>query len=105
MDLVCRHGGSTSFKRESRLAECWRDLHTVGQTVTLAPEWYPIGGRVYVGLDPGPRLRSPVVDKSRSAIADERTALRSPSRSQTRGWRRTRYFQLFLGHVGRDIGE
>ena len=57
MDLVYRHGGSTSFKRESRLAECWRDLHTVGQTVTLAPEWYPIGGRVYLGMDPGPRLR------------------------------------------------
>ena len=37
MDLVYRHGGSTSFKRESRLAECWRDLHTVGQTVTIAP--------------------------------------------------------------------
>ena len=57
MDLMYRHGGSTSFKRESRLAECWRDLHTVGQTVTLAPEWYPIGGRVYLGMDPGPRLR------------------------------------------------
>jgi indole-3-acetate monooxygenase len=57
MDLVYRHGGSTSFKRESRLAECWRDLHTVGQTVTLAPEWYPIGGRVYLGMDAGPRLR------------------------------------------------
>jgi len=39
-----RAGGSTSFKRESRLAECWRDLHTVGQTVILAPEWHPIGG-------------------------------------------------------------
>ena len=52
-----RYGGSTSFKRESRLAECWRDLHTVGQTVTLAPEWYPIGGRVYLGLDPGSRMR------------------------------------------------
>jgi len=38
MDLVYRHGGSTSFKRESRLAECWRDLHVVGQTVTIAPE-------------------------------------------------------------------
>jgi hypothetical protein len=24
MDLMYRHGGSTSFKRESRLAECWR---------------------------------------------------------------------------------
>jgi alkylation response protein AidB-like acyl-CoA dehydrogenase len=57
MDLVYRHGGSTSFKRESRLAECWRDLHTVGQTVTIAPEWYPIGGRVYLGMDPGSRLR------------------------------------------------
>ncbi|OLE33226.1 MAG: hypothetical protein AUG47_04425 [Alphaproteobacteria bacterium 13_1_20CM_3_64_12] len=57
IDLVYRHGGSTSFKRDSRLAECWRDLHTVGQTVTLAPEWYPIGGRVYLGIDPGPRLR------------------------------------------------
>jgi alkylation response protein AidB-like acyl-CoA dehydrogenase len=57
MDLVYRHGGSTSFKRESRLAECWRDLHVVGQTVTVAPEWYPIGGRVYLGMDPGPRLR------------------------------------------------
>jgi hypothetical protein len=35
-----------AFKRDSRLAECWRDLRTVGQTVTLASEWYPIGGRV-----------------------------------------------------------
>jgi alkylation response protein AidB-like acyl-CoA dehydrogenase len=57
MDMVYRLGGSTSFKRESRLAECWRDLQTVGQTVTIAPEWYPIGGRVYLGLDPGSRLR------------------------------------------------
>lgn len=57
MDLVYRHGGSTSFKRESRLAECWRDLHVVGQTVTIAPEWYPIGGRAFLGLDPGSRLR------------------------------------------------
>ena len=57
MDLVYRHGGSTSFKRESRLAECWRDLQVVGQTVTIAPEWYPIGGRVYLGMDAGPRLR------------------------------------------------
>ena len=57
MDLVYRHGGSTSFKRESRLAECWRDLHVVGQTVTIAPEWYPMGGRAYLGMDPGSRLR------------------------------------------------
>ncbi len=57
MDLVYRCGGSTSFKRDSRLAECWRDLHVVGQTVTVAPEWYPIGGRVLLGMDPGSRLR------------------------------------------------
>jgi alkylation response protein AidB-like acyl-CoA dehydrogenase len=57
MDLMYRHGGSTSFERNSRLAECWRDLHVVGQTVTIAPEWYPIGGRVYLGMDPGPCLR------------------------------------------------
>jgi alkylation response protein AidB-like acyl-CoA dehydrogenase len=57
MDLMYRQGGSTSYKRESRLAECWRDLHVVGQTVTIAPEWYPIGGRVYLGMDPGPRMR------------------------------------------------
>ena len=36
MELMYRHGGSTSFER--RLAECWRDLHVVGATVTLAPE-------------------------------------------------------------------
>src|SRR5262249_23390778 len=26
MDLMYRHGGSTSYRRDSRLAECWRDL-------------------------------------------------------------------------------
>ena len=35
MDLMYRYGGSTSFKRASRLAECWRDLHVVGQTATV----------------------------------------------------------------------
>src|SRR5882762_10424498 len=57
MDLMYRHGGSTSFQRASRLAECWRDLHVVGQTVTIGPEWYPIGGRILLGMDPGTRLR------------------------------------------------
>jgi hypothetical protein len=57
MDLMYRHGGSTSFQRASRLAECWRDLQVVCQAVTLAPEWYPIGGRALMSLDPGPRLR------------------------------------------------
>ena len=57
MDLIYRLGGSASFKQESRLAECWRDLHVVGQTDNMAPEWYPLGGRVLMGIDPGPRLR------------------------------------------------
>jgi indole-3-acetate monooxygenase len=57
MDLMYRHGGSTSYRRESRLAECWRNLHVVGQAVTLMPEWYPMGGRVFLNMDPGPRLR------------------------------------------------
>jgi len=57
MDLMYRHGGSTSYRRESRLAECWRDLQVVGQAVTLMPEWYPMGGRVFLNMDPGPRLR------------------------------------------------
>src|SRR5436189_3286582 len=57
MDLMYQHGGSTSYRCESRLAECCRDLHVVGQAVTLAPEWYPMGGRVFLKMDPGPRLR------------------------------------------------
>jgi alkylation response protein AidB-like acyl-CoA dehydrogenase len=57
MDLVYRQGGSTSYRRESRLAECWRDLHVVGQAVTIMPEWYPMGGRAFMKMDPGPRLR------------------------------------------------
>jgi alkylation response protein AidB-like acyl-CoA dehydrogenase len=57
MDLVFRHGGSTAHRRDSRLAECWRDLHVVGQAVTVMPEWYPMGGRVFLNMDPGPRLR------------------------------------------------
>ena len=46
MDLVYRQGGSTSCRRDSRLAECWRDLQVVGQAVTIMPEWYSMGGRV-----------------------------------------------------------
>ena len=49
MDLMYRHGGSTSFKTGSRLAEVWRDLQVVGQAATIAPEWYPIGGRAFLG--------------------------------------------------------
>jgi alkylation response protein AidB-like acyl-CoA dehydrogenase len=57
MDLVYHFSGTTGFKRGTRMSECWRDLHTVGQTGMVAPEWYPIAGRVFLGMDPGPRLR------------------------------------------------
>src|SRR5947208_9940859 len=57
MDLMYRHGGSTSYRRESRLAECWRDLHVVGQTAAIAPAGCPIGRRAFLNMDPGPRLR------------------------------------------------
>ncbi len=57
MDLVYHFSGTTGFKRGTRMSECWRDLHTVGQTGMVAPEWYPIGGRALMGMDPGPRLQ------------------------------------------------
>jgi hypothetical protein len=65
MDLVYRHGGSTSFKRDSRLAECRRDPHTVGQTVTsrMLPDRRPRLSR------PRPRPTSALIAKSRSLRA------------------------------------
>jgi len=57
MDMVYHFSGTTGFKTATRMAECWRDLHTVGQTGMVAPEWYPIVGRALLGMDPGPRLQ------------------------------------------------
>lgn len=45
MDLMYRHGGSTSFKSDSRLAECWRDLQVVGRP----PPWRRSGTRSAAG--------------------------------------------------------
>ena len=56
MDLMHRAVGTTSSKRTHQLARCWRDLHVVGQAASVAPDWYPLTGRVFLGLDPGPRL-------------------------------------------------
>jgi indole-3-acetate monooxygenase len=56
MDLMYRAGGTTSSKRTHQLARCWRDLHVVGQAASIAPDWYPLIGRAFLGLDPGPRL-------------------------------------------------
>ena len=51
-----RAGGTTSNVRTQQLARCWRDIHVVGQAASVVPEWYPLAGRAYLGLEPGPRL-------------------------------------------------
>jgi indole-3-acetate monooxygenase len=56
MDLMYRAGGTTSSQRSHQLARCWRDLHVVAQAASTAPEWYAVTGRVFLGLEPGPRL-------------------------------------------------
>ncbi len=56
MDLMYRAGGTTGIQQDHRLARCWRDLHVVGQTFQLLPDYYVLGGRVFLGLDPGPKL-------------------------------------------------
>ena len=58
MNLMFRHGGSTSLENPK---VAWQKsgatLQVVGQAARLlAPEWYPIGGRAFLGLDTGPRL-------------------------------------------------
>jgi indole-3-acetate monooxygenase len=56
MDLMYRAGGTTSSQRTHQLARCWRDLHVVSQAASIAPDWYPLIGRAFLGLDAGPRL-------------------------------------------------
>ena len=56
MDLVYRAGGTTATERTHRLAHCWRDLQVVGQAAAVNPDWYPVVGRVLLGLEPGSRL-------------------------------------------------
>ncbi len=56
MDLMYRAGGTTSSKRTHRLARCWRDLHVVAQAASVTPDWYPLVGRAFLGLDTEPRL-------------------------------------------------
>jgi indole-3-acetate monooxygenase len=56
MELMFRAGGTTSTQRTHQLAHCWRDLYVVGQSAGVSPEWYPLAGRAFLGLDPGPRL-------------------------------------------------
>ena len=56
MDLMYRAGGTTSSQRTHQLARCWRDLHVVAQAASVAPEWYALSGRTFLGLDSAPRL-------------------------------------------------
>jgi alkylation response protein AidB-like acyl-CoA dehydrogenase len=56
MDAAFRAGGSTATERSQRLAHCWRDLQTAGQAASVSPDWYPLVGKVLLGLDAGPRL-------------------------------------------------
>jgi alkylation response protein AidB-like acyl-CoA dehydrogenase len=58
MDLIYRAAGTTATQRGHRLAHCWRDLQVVGQAAAVNPDWYPVVGRVLLGLDPGSRLRT-----------------------------------------------
>jgi alkylation response protein AidB-like acyl-CoA dehydrogenase len=55
-DLMFRAGGTTSIASSHRIARCWRDVHVVGQNLALLPEYYLLGGRHFLGLDPGERL-------------------------------------------------
>jgi alkylation response protein AidB-like acyl-CoA dehydrogenase len=56
MDLMYRAGGTTSSRRTTQLAHCWRDLQVVGQAASVAPEWYALTGRAFLGMDTEPRL-------------------------------------------------
>jgi indole-3-acetate monooxygenase len=56
MDLMYRVGGTTSSERQNPIARCWRDLQTVTQAVAVMPEWYPLAGRIFLGMEPNPRL-------------------------------------------------
>jgi alkylation response protein AidB-like acyl-CoA dehydrogenase len=56
MDLAYRAAGTTATMRSHRLAHCWRDLQVVGQAAAVSPDWYPVVGRVLLGMEPGPRL-------------------------------------------------
>jgi alkylation response protein AidB-like acyl-CoA dehydrogenase len=58
VDLMYRAGGTTSIQNQQVLARCWRDVHVIGQTSSIMPEWYGLTGRVFLGLDAGPRLSS-----------------------------------------------
>src|SRR5262249_11133844 len=84
MDLMFRHGGSTSFKTERRLAEVWRDLQVGGPAAALPPGWDPIRG------PPFPRVATrpaPAPASAARACAGRPTTAAPPGASK--GWEKT----------------
>ena len=56
MDLMYRSAGTTSAEYGNPIGRCWRDLQTVTQAVAVMPEWYPLAGRIFLGMEPNARL-------------------------------------------------
>lgn len=56
VDLMYKMGGTTSIERTHPLAKYWHDVHVVAQANSVHPEWYPLSGKVFLGLEPDRRL-------------------------------------------------
>jgi hypothetical protein len=56
VELMYRAGGTTAIEQDHLLGRCWRDLQVLGQNFTVAPEYYGHTGRVFLGLEPGPKM-------------------------------------------------
>ena len=57
VEMLYRAAGTTSLHQDHILSRCWRDVHAVGQNFNVAPEFYTIAGRAFLGLEPGAKLR------------------------------------------------
>jgi alkylation response protein AidB-like acyl-CoA dehydrogenase len=56
VDLMYRAGGTTAIEQDQLLGRCWRDLQVLGQNFTVAPEYYMHTGRVFLGMEPSPKM-------------------------------------------------
>jgi alkylation response protein AidB-like acyl-CoA dehydrogenase len=56
VELMYRAGGTTSIEQSHLLGRCWRDLQVLGQNFTVAPEYYGHTGRVFLGMEPSPKM-------------------------------------------------
>ena len=50
-ELMFNAGGSASPYESAGLARCMRDIHAVGQHLTLAPPNYKMAGQAFLDLD------------------------------------------------------